>query len=271
MKRVRQTLVTTVIGVMIGYVVICFYFYFAQDRILFKPQPLPEGYRYSYRFEFEERWFIGTDGNRIHAIHAKSQDSAKGLVLFFHGNAGNNDTHPIKFRYFLDAGYDVLYPDYRSYGKSTGKLKNEEDLVGDMKRVFQEMAREYKESDIVVVGYSLGSGIASLVAAEYDPKGVVLWAPYYSMLDMKDSTYPFLPDFLLRYPLRTDLALQKIDEPLTIYFAKEDQVLPMERSIRLIEYLKESDEYIILENQRHSGLFNNPVLYQEIPRILAKE
>ncbi len=271
MKRVRQTVMTTVAGVIIGYVVVCIYFYSAQNGILFKPRPLPENHAYTYSFEFEERWFTGTDGNRIHAIHAKSPDSAQGLVIFFHGNAGNNDTSPTKFRYFLEAGYDILYPDYRGYGQSTGELNDEEDLVGDMEVVYQEMTQEYKESDIVIVGYSLGSGIAALVAAEHDPKGVILWTPYYSMLDMKESAYPFLPDFLVRYPLRTDLALQKIEEPVTIYFAEDDQVLPVERSIRLTEHLKQSDEYIILEDQRHGGIFNNPRLVEEIPRILAKE
>jgi len=154
----------------------------------------------------------------------------------------------------------VLYPDYREYGKSSGELWDEEDLTGDMKKVYKEMTVEYAEDRIYLVGYSLGSGVAAQVAAEYDPAGLMLWTPYYSMLDIKDGSYPFLPDFLVRYPLRTDLALQQVDEPVVIFYAGMDQILPIERAMKLNRYLKPGDRHVVLEGQRHGGVFRNPKL-----------
>ncbi len=248
---------------------VCIYFYSIQNAILFKPGTLPEDFEYTYSFDFEERWFDVTDGAKIHAIHARVPDSLrKGIVVYFHGNAGNNNTSPAKFELFMKEGYDVLYPDYRGFGKSTGDLKNEGDLVGDMKIVYDVIKQEYDEKDIFVVGYSMGSGVSALVAADNNPKGLMIWTPYYSMVDMKDMSYPFLPSFLVRYPLRTDLAIPNIEEPITIFYAGEDEVLPVDRAIRLTELLKDSDEYQVLEGQSHDGMWRNSTVVEMVPEIL---
>jgi len=249
---------------------ICVYFYNIQNSILFIPRPLPEGHTYRYDFNFEERFFETTDHAKIHAIHAKVDSLAKGLVIYFHGNAGNNDTQKEKFQLFMNEGYDVLYPDYRGFGLSTGKLENENDLVGDMQIVYTKMAEEYDESRIFIVGYSMGSGIAAQVAASNDPKGVMIWAPYYSMVDMKNASYPFLPSFLVRYPLRTDLALQQIIEPITIFYAEDDKVLPVNRSVKLNQFLDRNDQYFMLKGQGHNGIFFNTELKERVPEILER-
>ncbi len=271
MKRFKNSILGTVITLALLYVAVCIYFYNIQNAILFKPSPLSKDFQYSYQFDFEERWFDVSDGQKIHAIHARVTDSVKkGLVIYFHGNAGNNNTSPAKFDLFMKEGYDVLYPDYRGFGKSTGELENEDDLVGDMKIVYSEMKKEYDESDIFVVGYSMGSGVSALVAAENDPKGLMIWTPYYSMVDMKNLSYPFLPSFLMHYPLRTDLAIPAIDEPITIFYAGEDEVLPVDRSIKLTSLLKDSDAYFVLEGQRHDGMWRNSKVIEQIPEILER-
>ncbi|MEO9886967.1 MAG: alpha/beta fold hydrolase [Balneola sp.] len=270
MSKTKKSLLTTLLTLCILYVAVCIYFYSIQNSILFIPRPLPADHSYSYDFNFEERFFETTDNARIHAIHAKVEDSAKGLVIYFHGNAGNNDTSPAKFSLFMNEGYDVLYPDYRGFGKSTGSLKNEDDLVGDMKLLYSEIIKEYDESSIFLLGYSMGSGIAAQVAAENDPKGLMIWTPYYSMVDMKNASYPFLPSFLVRYPLRTDLALQKIEEPITIFYAAKDQVLPVDRAIKLNKFLDGNDQHFMLKGQGHNGVFFNEEVRKRVPEILNR-
>jgi hypothetical protein len=270
MSGARKSLLSTFITLCLLYVGVCIYFYSIQNSILFIPRPLPEGHTFNYDFNFEERVFETTDQTLIHAIHAKVDSNSKGLVIYFHGNAGNNDTNPEKFELFMNEGYDVLYPDYRGFGLSTGVLENEDDLIGDMKIVYAKMSQEYDQSNIFIVGYSMGSGVAAQVAAANDPKGLMIWTPYYSMIDMKNASYPFLPSFLVRYPLRTDQALQKIDEPITIFYAKEDRVLPVERSIKLNQFLDGNDQHFMLERQGHNGIFFNQELISRIPEILER-
>lgn len=251
------------------YIAVCGYFYYLQNSILFNPTVLEVGHVFSYPFNFEERWFDVEDDVRIHAIHAKAE-SSKGLVIFYHGNAGSADTDTMKFTLFLDEGWDVLYPDYRGYGLSTGELWNQDDLIDDMNFVYHEMADEYGEENIITLGYSLGSGVVTQVAALNNPREVVIWTPYYSVVDEKDANYAFLPDFLVRYPLRTDLTLPLIEEPITIFYAEADERLPVERSIRLTELLDANDEYITLPNQGHNWVYRNELLQTKMKEILNR-
>ncbi|SMO85870.1 alpha/beta hydrolase [Gracilimonas mengyeensis] len=251
------------------YAGICGYFYSIQESIIFNPRVLDENAGYGYSFQFKERWFEPEEDVRIQAVHAFTDaDTAKGLVMYLHGNRGANQTNADKYTLFLDNGYDMIYPDYRIYGKSRGEMEGEEDLVGDIRYVFNEMVKEYGEDNIVIVGYSLGSGVAAQVAEAYDPKMLILWTPFKSLVDVKDSEFSFLPDFLMKYTLRTDEALQQIDEPVHIFYAGADQVLPVERSLALTDYLKEGDSYTIIEGQRHGWIYRHPELQDGLRELL---
>lgn len=271
MSGLKNSLLSLALLVLLSYGSICVYFYASQDSIIFHPRELHENARYDYTFRFDERWFEPESDVRIHAIHAFTRaDSAKGLVMYLHGNRGANQTNSDKYTLFLDNGYDIIYPDYRSYGKSRGELSNEQDLVGDMKYVFSEMATEYGEENIVLVGYSLGSGVAAQVAEDVDPKMLILWTPFYSLINVKDSQFPFLPDALMKYTLRTDEALLQIEEPIHIFYAGEDEVLPIDRSLRLSDYLKEGDSYKVIDGQRHGWIYRHPELQQALNKILTE-
>lgn len=268
MNRSKKLLFTLAPLLLCLYIAVCGYFFFIQENIIFNPRVLNENARYDYSFEFEERWFEPEPDVRIHAIHAYTDaDSVKGLVMYLHGNQGANRTNSDKYTLFLNNGYDMIYPDYRIYGKSRGHMDNEKDLVGDISYVFEEMAEEYGEENIAIVGYSLGSGVASQVAKEYDPKMLILWTPFYSLVDVKDSQFPFLPDFLMQYQLRTNVALREIEEPVHIFYAGADEVLPIERSLKLTEYLKEGDTYKVIEGQRHGWIYRNQELIQGLEKL----
>ena len=269
MKTVKSLLIKAFIVLFSSYVIICAGFYTVQDTFIFKPTKLDKGYAVVYDFPFEERNFEVEEGIVLNSILAKA-DSAKGLIFFCHGNAGSVQTDPARFEVFLDLGYDVIYPDYRGYGKSDGYPESDEQIVSDIDFIYQEMLKEYDEDDITILGYSLGSGIAALLAAEHNPKNVMIWTPYYSMVDMKNAIYPFLPTFLMNFPFRTDLAIPKIDEPITIFYAENDEVLPVDRSIKLQELLKENGEVVILKDQGHNKLYLNEELISKLPEVLNK-
>ncbi|MDR9414895.1 MAG: alpha/beta fold hydrolase [Gracilimonas sp.] len=269
MKFLKNSVVKTLILLIVLYAAVCLYFYSIQSSIIFHPRTLEENAHYDYSFDFQERWFEPEAGVRIHAIHAFTEaDSAKGLIMYLHGNRGSNKTSADKYTLFLNNGYDMIYPDYRSYGKSRGALENEQDLVGDINFVFHQMAEEYGEENIVLVGYSLGSGVAAQVAENFDPKKLILWTPFYSLVDVKDSQFPFLPDFLVKFPLRTDEALMNIDEPVHIFYAGADEVLPIDHSLGLTKYLKENDSYRVIEDQRHGWIYRHPELRIDLKKIL---
>lgn len=269
MSQLKKLVLTGTVTLLICYLAVCAFFYTVQASIIFSPSPLPPDARYSYNFFFEERFFEIDEEIKIHAIHAKT-DSAAGVVIYFHGNSGNNQSDPGRYRLFLENGYDVIHPDYRGFGKSSGNLWNEDDLVGDMKAVYNAVKKEYEEHNIVLIGYSMGSGVAAQIAVGNKPGKVVLWAPYYSLINMKEVFYPFLPDALVRFPMRTDLALQQIESPVYIFYAEADEVIPIDLALPLTQYLKESDRYFILKNQKHKWMYENGELIESLSSILSK-
>ncbi|MBT8313866.1 MAG: lysophospholipase, partial [Maribacter sp.] len=92
--------------------------------MIFLPTKLPQDYRYSFRHDFEEINLKTDDGFVLNSIHFK-QVKPKGLILYFHGNAGDLSRWGNITSFFADKNYDVLVMDYRTYGKSTGKLSED--------------------------------------------------------------------------------------------------------------------------------------------------
>jgi len=149
--------------------------YFIQEKMIFLPTKLPQDYRYSFRHDFEEINLKTDDGFVLNSIHFK-QLKPKGLILYFHGNAGDLSRWGNITSFFADKNYDVLVMDYRTYGKSTGKLS--EDALHNDAQLFYEYALErYDESDIILYGRSLGTGIATKLAANNNPDRLILETP----------------------------------------------------------------------------------------------
>jgi alpha/beta superfamily hydrolase len=98
-----------------------------------------------------------------------------------------------------------------------------------------------------------------------------LWTPFYSLVDIKNRQFPFLPDALLKYTLRTDEALQQIEEPVHIFYAGADEVLPIEHSLKLTQFLKTGDSYKVIEGQQHGWIYRHPELQQKLKNILTEK
>lgn len=98
MKRFKKLFFAFVPLLVCLYLAVCGYFFFIQETIIFNPSVLDSDARYDYSFNFEERWFEPEPEVRIHAIHAFTDaDSAKGLVMYLHGNRGANRTNSDKY------------------------------------------------------------------------------------------------------------------------------------------------------------------------------
>lgn len=85
----------------------------------------------------------------------------------------------------------------------------------------------------------MGTGIAAKTAGENNPKMLILQAPYYSMSDMMRQSYPFVPNFLLKYKLQTYLFIQKITAPIVIFHGEQDEIIHYDSSLKLKNLLKE--------------------------------
>ena len=99
-------------------------------------------------------------------------------MFYLHGNAGALDTWGDIAKVYTSLGYDIFILDYRGFGKSEGSIYSEEQFYKDVQAAYDVMRKEYPENKIVVEGYSIGTGPATILAATNHPKLLLLQAPY---------------------------------------------------------------------------------------------
>lgn len=202
--------------------------WFGQERLLFQPTPLDLAQPLAREPDVHER-FIDVPGARLSLLELRLPEP-KGVVFFLHGNAGNLENWFVNADFYRRANFDLVMPDYRGYGKSSGRIASEAQLHDDVRTVWQQVAPRYAGKRVVFFGRSLGTGLAAALAAQSPPDLTMLVSPYESMLALARTHYPWVPGALLRYPLRTDEQIGRIRGPLMLLHGEQDTLIPPEHS-----------------------------------------
>lgn len=268
MRIVKTTLLVLMTLLLVLYVAVCIWFYIGQEQALFKTVKIPVAHKYNFMQKFEERTIKMQDGVNLHGLLFKTE-SSKGLILWLPGGRGMLDSIGNDAKYYTDLGYDIFMLNYRGFGKSGGKIATEAQFNEDMQSVYDFLKREYSEQEIIIYGYSLGSGPAAVLASKNSPRMLILQAPYYSMTEMVSTTIPYLPvSLLLKYKFPTYDALKNVKSPVVIFHGDEDKKIDAAVSNRLKESLKDVDQVIILRGQGHNDFVKNSVYLSELKRVL---
>ncbi|MEK9863803.1 MAG: alpha/beta hydrolase [Verrucomicrobiota bacterium] len=148
------------------------------------------------------------------------------LIVFSHGNAGNLSHRQDFFRTWHSMGFNILAYDYRGYGTSQGK-PTEQGTYEDLRATIQ-WAEEagFEPSRIILLGKSLGGGVASAQAARLPVAGLILHSTFTSLPDLGAELFPWLPVRALAgmaFPTRKRLA--SIQCPVLIIHSKEDELI----------------------------------------------
>ena len=250
------------------YVLICTFFYFNQERIILNPTTLDPDYSFRFSYPFEE-WYIQTeDGVILNAVLFKA-DESRGLVFYLHGNRGSLNNAGNEADPFLDSGYDVFMMDYRGFGKSDGSWESEEQLLSDVSLAYEKVLEQYDESQIIIAGYSLGTGPATYLAARHHPQLLILQAPYFSLVDIMEHDFSFLPTFILKYPLETGNYLPEVEAPVVIFHGDRDNTIYYGSSLKLQELFKPGDQLITLEGGGHGRMRRNTDYLRGLAQVLS--
>ncbi|WP_205503725.1 alpha/beta hydrolase [Rufibacter psychrotolerans] len=265
-----KAMVFTVLKVgLLLYAGICVLLYFLQEKLIFYPEKLPQDYRFGFRQAFEEIGVKTADNVLLHAVLFKAAQP-KGVIFYLHGNAGSLASWGDVASIYTHLSYDVFMLDYRGYGKSEGQIKSQKQFFQDVQTAYDHLKTRYPENQIVVLGYSIGTGPAAWLASQNQPRLLLLQAPYYSLPDLMKRYFPWVPAFLLKYRFETHAYLPQCSMPVAIFHGDQDEIIDYRSSVRLKGLLKATDRFITLRGQSHNGMSTHPQYLAALQQILAR-
>ena len=240
--------------VLIAYLGLHFFVYAFQEKFFFLETSLYEDYTFNFNQDFEEHFLSLENGDDINALYFKTTDSVKGNLLYFHGNSRNLQRWGRVAPEFTKRGYNVLMIDFRGYGKSDGE-PSESNLNEDGQIAYDWLKNNYPDLSITIYGRSLGTGVATHVAANNPAKQLILETPFNNLQDVVRARYPFL--FLIK-PFRVlfpnDQNLRKVNYPVFIFHGTNDRIIPFECAEKLKASIKPNDRFYTIEGGRHGNL-----------------
>lgn len=194
---------------------------------------------------------LDREGTRL--VISKNEVEASRAVLYFGGNAEDVSQAVGQLeRAFPDSSIYAMH--YRGYGGSAGE-PSERALVADALALHDQVAPRYRE--ILIVGRSLGSGIAVQLAAARPVSRLVLVTPFHSMAALAAQLYPWLPTrWLLRDKYDSARFAAQVSAPTTIIVAQQDEVIPPGSAMALSKAFPAGTEVrvIALEGAGHNTL-----------------
>jgi uncharacterized protein len=173
-------------------------------------------------------------------------DSAKGFILYFHGNAGNLQRWGNYAPDFTSLGYDILMIDYRGYGKSTG-TPTEENLYNDAQAVLAWVKSNVHYSRFIIYGRSLGSAVASQLSTQAQPDLLILETPFEELADV-------LYFFKSHYQFPNKSFLPEVKCRKVIIQGTDDGIVPLSSALKLKPLMDEQDLFVIIEGGSHNNL-----------------
>jgi len=240
-----------------------------QEKFIFFPEKLNKEYQFDFNQTFEELYIKMEDNVTLNALLFKA-DTSKGLIFYLHGNAGSIRSWGEIAKIYTDLNYDLFMLDYRGYGKSEGAISSQDQLFNDVQTAYDNIKTRYTENKIIILGYSIGTGLASKLASSNHPRLLILQAPFLSLIDMMKHFYPIFPTFILKYKFETNKYIKECKMPIVIFHGDKDEVIYYGSSLKLKKIIKETDTLITLHGQRHNGMSSNVQYLIELDKILAR-
>jgi uncharacterized protein len=191
-------------------------------------------------------------------------------ILFFHGNAGSIADRAARLAFYQSQGFGAAFLSYRGFGGSTGSI-SEQGLLTDAETAYDFLLSQgVPPASIVVLGESLGTGVAVQLAAGREVGAVILEAPYTSAADIAAGLYPWLPvRLLMRDQFRSIDHIAAVKAPLLILHGTEDRVIPFDFGQRLFAAANGPKTFRALDGLGHDALFDPGVWALEAAFLVA--
>ena len=254
----KMSLINILILLLLGYLIITFALYFFQRNLLYYPSV--DNYSGEKLNVSVEKVKIKTEDDieLLSWYHNKDSENYK-TILFLHGNAGTLENRIYKINHLKNMNVNFLIIAWRGFSGNKGK-PTEQGLYEDARSAIRWLiSKGVHESNIIIYGESLGTGIATEIAQNKKFAGIILESPFTSMIDAGKDKYPYLPvRLLLKDKYESDKKIKNINSPILIMHGKVDNIVPFHMGKKIYElanepkysYFSEYDDHMMEYNER---------------------
>ena len=244
-------------------------------HMFFHPQQGP--YRIEYP-PFSYMNFSTKDGYKLQGrLLASHSIPSKGVIIHFHGNAGNLDSHFQQVQWLTQKGYDVFMFDYREFGESQGQA-NREGLVMDSRAAIRYIIDKKRWQNIYLFGQSLGGNMAIAAVTPENRSyinAIVVDSTFFSYAHVAND---FLGGTFLTYPLTWVLIagncysardhISQIKSPIFIFHGEEDEVVDIYHGQQLIELATSPKQFLAIKNCKHLQAISKEIVRNKFVAFL---
>ncbi len=239
-----------------SYVVVCAVLYVLQDHFVYFPTEsstklsLP-----AEEYEISQ----SNDGKVLLHGYVVNRRANGPVVIFFTGNAGDARSY---VNVLGKLNVPVTLTNYRGYGKGRG-TPSEKAILSDARHMFDRTKAEFPDRPIVLMGFSLGSGVAMLTADE-TVDGLILVSPYRSLVHIAArSVMRIFPlEALMKSKFDSRSNLDELPNNVLVLYSSIDRTIPTAETLSVLNYLPQAD--VVVDNVSHNLLLSRPENVQEI-------
>ncbi|MDO9508307.1 MAG: alpha/beta hydrolase [Thermovirgaceae bacterium] len=244
------------------YALLCAAVFLLQDRMIYQPWRELTLSPSAVGLQYEDVRFRTSDGVALHGWFIPAEKPSGGVLLFFHGNAGNISHRLDSIRVFHDLGLNVFIFDYRGYGLSEGR-PSEEGFYSDGKAALGVLLdKGFSPGEIVVFGRSLGGAVAARVSAGTTPGALILESSFTSLASLASRVVPLFPvRLLLRSGYRTELFLPQVQCPVLVVHSPDDEMIPFSHGAKLFELAPGPKTFMQITGDHNEGFLTSGPLY----------
>ena len=250
-----KSLIIAIISIgSLSYLGFGLYLYLAQERLLFRPDLAPKDIELP---EGVERLFI--DGIEVGFI-----DHGSDKTIFYFGGNANNALEALHL--FENLPFNAVAFNYPGYGNSKGR-PSQQAIFQAAKKIFD----RFKNDHNILVGRSLGTGVAAYIASLQPVDKIILITPYHSITHLAQLNYPIYPvKWILKHPFETYRYIAKSDAPVYVILASEDETTPPETFEKLKPYIKNLKKIYTIQ-AHHDDILSKVETKEMLKRLVSEE
>lgn len=253
------------------YAMLCLAIFAFQSRLVYFPMKDLAATPAAIGLAYEDVRLETSGGTQVHGWYLPGRTDGRTL-LFLHGNAGNVSHRLDSLRLFNELGLSVLIIDYSGFGQSGG-TPSEQQTYEDALLAWQHLtdSRGLAPERIVIFGRSLGGGVATWLATQVTPAGLILESSFTSLPALASKYYPMFPvRWLARIRYDNAARLPTVGSPVLVAHSRDDELVPIAHGRALFALARDPKYFLEMSGDHNVGfLLSGPAYRQGLLAFIA--